>query len=61
MKLSKEQRDNITKLSALCSIQTLMFSGCKADIIAMNTHTLKQGYKYDTNKIFTRQKHCSRR
>ena len=48
MKLTKEQRDNITKLSALCSIQTLMFSGCKADIIAMNTHTLKQSYKYDT-------------
>ena len=48
MKLTKEQRDNITKLSALCSIQTLMFSGCKADIIAMNTHQLKQGFKYDT-------------
>jgi len=48
MKLSKEQRDNITKLSALCSIQTLMFGGCKADIIAMNTHQLKQNFKYDT-------------
>lgn len=48
MKLSKEARDNITQLSAICSTQTQMWGGCKADIIAMNTHQLKEMYKYDT-------------
>jgi len=48
MKLSKIEQDNITQLSAICATQTSMLSGCKATIIAMNTHTLKQSYKYDT-------------
>ena len=48
MKLTKIEQDNITQLSAICATQTSMLSGCKATIIAMNTHQLKQMYKYDT-------------
>ena len=48
MKLTKTEQDNITQLSAICATQTSMLSGCKATIIAMNTHQLKQMYKYDT-------------
>ena len=45
MKLTKTEQDNITQLSAICATQTSMLSGCKAIIIAMNTHQLKQGFK----------------
>jgi len=48
MKLTKTEQDNITQLSAICATQTSMLSGCKSIIIAMNTHQLKQMYRYDT-------------
>ena len=48
MKLSKIEQDNITQLSAISAVQNNMYMGCRETIIAMNTHTLKQSYKYDT-------------
>ncbi len=45
--MSKEEKDNITRLSALCAITSLYIKGCKKTIHEANIQVLKQQYKYD--------------
>jgi preprotein translocase subunit SecA len=48
MEMTKEEKDNITRLSALCAITSLYIKGCKKTIQEANIEVLKQQYKYDT-------------
>lgn len=49
--MTKEEKDNITRLSALCTITSLYIKGCKKTIQEANIQVLKQQYKYDTLSI----------
>lgn len=46
--MTKEEKDNITRLSALCAITNLYVKGCKKTIQEANLTVLKRQYKYDT-------------
>ena len=46
--MTKEEKNNVTRLSALCSITTIYIQGCKKTIEEANTKVLKQEYKYDS-------------
>lgn len=46
--MTKEEKNNVTRLSALCSITTIYIQGCKKTIEEANTKVLKEQYKYDT-------------
>lgn len=46
--MTKEEKDNVTRLSALCAITTLYIKGCKKTIQDANIIALKVKYKYDT-------------
>ena len=47
-KMTKEEKNNVTRLSALCSITTIYIQGCKKTIEEANTKVLREQYKYDT-------------
>ena len=49
--MTKEEKNNVTRLSALCSITTIYIQGCKKTIEEANTKVLKEQYKYDTLSI----------
>lgn len=49
--MTKEEKDNITRLSALCAITSLYIKGCKKTIQEANVMVFKQQYKYDTLSI----------
>lgn len=46
--MTKEEKNNVTRLSALCSITTIYIQGCKKTIEEANTKVLREQYKYDT-------------
>lgn len=46
--MTKEEKNNVTRLSALCSITTIYIQGCKKTIEEANTKVLMEQYKYDT-------------
>lgn len=46
--MTKEEKDNVTRLSALCTITSLYIKGCKKTIQDANIKVLKEQYKYDT-------------
>lgn len=46
--MTKEEKNNVTRLSALCSITTIYIQGCKKTIEEANIKILKEQYKYDT-------------
>jgi hypothetical protein len=46
--ITPEEQNNITQLSALCSITPIYIGACKKVIIDANTIILKRQYKYDT-------------
>lgn len=58
--MTPEERNNITKLSALCSITKLYIQGCFKTIQDANIQVLKQKYSYDSlssvNKRFVDKK-----
>ena len=49
--MSKEEKDNITRLSALCAITSIYIKGCKKTIQDANISVLNQHYKYDPLSI----------
>lgn len=49
--MTKEEKNNVTRLSALCSITTIYIQGCKKTIEEANTKVLREQYKYDTLSI----------
>ena len=49
--MTKEEKNNVTRLSALCSITTIYIQGCKKTIEEANTKVLRDQYKYDTLSI----------
>jgi len=51
MEMTKEEKNNITRLSALCAITSLYIKGCKKTIQEANISVLKQQYKYDQLSI----------
>ena len=49
--MTKEEKNNVTRLSALCSITTIYIQGCKKTIEEANTKVLREQYKYNTLSI----------
>lgn len=51
MKMTKEEKNNVTRLSALCSITTIYIQGCKKTIEEANIMALKREYNYENTNV----------
>lgn len=49
--MTKEEKNNVTRLSALCSITTIYIQGCKKTIEEANTIAIKRQYNYDNTHV----------
>ena len=49
--MTKEEKNNVTRLSALCSITTIYIQGCKKTIEEANTIAIKRQCNYDNTHV----------
>ena len=49
--MTKEEKDNITRLSAICALNVIYMRGCKNTLEKYNTIAIKQEYKYDSTNV----------
>ncbi len=50
-KMTKEEKDNITRLSAICALNVIYIQGCKKTIEEANTIAIKREYNYDITNV----------
>lgn len=49
--MTKQEKNNITRLSAICALNVIYIQGCKKTIEEANTIAIKRQYNYDNTNV----------
>ena len=49
--MTKEEKNNVTRLSAICALNVIYIQGCKKTIEEANIMAIKRQYKYDITNV----------
>lgn len=49
--MTKEEKNNVTRLSAICALNVIYIQGCKKTIEEANTIAIKRQYNYENTNV----------
>lgn len=49
--MTKEEKNNVTRLSAICALNVIYMQGCKRIVEEANIMAIKREYKYDVTNV----------